>query len=93
MYFYRMHVARNKRGSMFLMSRQVKYIFHIILGNDFRRRLQIPPFERQDYPDQNILACTGSQNPDSVGFIGGYYLLIKHSVRAGPAFDTPSTDL
>jgi hypothetical protein len=65
----------------------------IILGNGCRRRLQLPTFEPQDYPDQNILVCTGSQNPDSVGFIGGYYLLVKRSVLAGPVFDTPSSDL
>ena len=52
MYFY-VHVDRNKRGSMFLTSGQdiSSYIFHIIPGNDCRRRPQLPHFERQDYPD------------------------------------------
>ena len=34
--------------------------------------------------------CTGSQIPDSACLIGGYYLLVKRSVLAGPVFDTPS---
>jgi hypothetical protein len=95
MYFNGLYVACNKRGSTFFMSGQdiSSYIFYIILGDDCRRSPQLPTFERQDYPDQNILVCTGSQNPDSVGFIGGYYLMVKRSVLAGPVFDTPSSDL
>jgi hypothetical protein len=65
----------------------------IILGNGCRRHPQLPSFERQDYPDQNILVCTGSQIPDSVSFVGGYYLLVKCYVLAGPVYDTPSSDL
>jgi len=94
-YFHGMHVARNKPGSTFFMSGQdiSSYIFHIILGNSCGRRPQLPTFKCQDYPDQNIHMCTGSQIPDSVGFVRGYYLLVKRSVLAGPVFDTPSSDL
>jgi hypothetical protein len=95
MYFYGIHVARNKLGSTFFMSGQdiSSYIFPIILGNSCQRRPQLPSFECQDYPDQNIHMCTGSQIPDSVGFVPGYYLLVKCSVLAGPVFDTPSSEL